>query len=81
MVACVAVTDDPQEPCVGRTFLWNEENAGVGTDEELAVIVEEYREEGVRGSVIRARNDRDIVIMYKEAGHLLSNVIDAAIAN
>jgi len=74
MVARVAVTDDPQEPCVGRTFMWSEENAGVGTDEELATIVEEYREEGVRGSVIRVRNDRDIVIMYPEAAHLLSNV-------
>lgn len=75
MVARVAVTDDPQEPCVGRTFMWSEENAGApGSGEELAIIVEEYRKEGVRGSVIRARNDRDIVIMYKEAAHLLSNV-------
>lgn len=74
MVARVAETEDPQEPCVGRTFMWNEENAGTGTDEELAVIVEEYREEGVRGSVVRARNDRDIVVMYAEAAHLLSNV-------
>lgn len=75
MVARVAVTDDPQEPCVGRTFLWSEDGPGApGSDEELAVLVEEYREENVRGSVIRARNDRDIVVMYKEAAHLLSNV-------
>lgn len=80
MVCRVAETDDPQEPCIGRTFLWVEENNGLGTDEELALIVEEYREDGVRGSVIRARNDRDIVIMYTEAGHLLSNVIDPTIA-
>lgn len=75
MLARVATTDDPREPCVGRTFMWDEENAGTGSDTELALIVEEYREEQVRGSVIRARNDRDIVIMYKEAAHLLSNVI------
>jgi hypothetical protein len=75
MVARVAVTDDPQEPCVGRTFLWSEDGPGApGSDEELAVIVEEYRNEEVRGSVVRARNNRDIVVMYPEAGHLLSNV-------
>ena len=75
MLARVAETDDPQEPCVGRTFIWTGDGPGApGSDEELAVIVEEYREEGVRGSVIRARNDRDIVIMYPQAAHLLSNV-------
>lgn len=76
MLAKVATTDDPQEPCVGRTFIWGGDGPGApGTDEEIAVIVEEYREENRRGSVIRARNDRDIVIMYKEAAHLLSNAI------
>lgn len=74
MVCRVAETDDPQEPCVGRTFMFSEENAGVGSDEELALIAEEYREERVRGSVIRVRNDRHIKVMYAEAGHLLSNV-------
>ncbi len=74
MVCRVAETDDPQEPCIGRTFLWTEENAGPGTDEGMAVLLEEYREEATRGSVLRARNDRDLVVMYKEAGHLLSNV-------
>ncbi|KPK71189.1 MAG: hypothetical protein AMJ84_06500 [Acidithiobacillales bacterium SM23_46] len=76
MVARVATTDDPQEPCVGRMFVWAGDGPGApGTDEELAVVVEEYREEARRGSVIRARNDRDIVIMYPEAAHLLSNAI------
>jgi len=74
MVCRVAETADPQEPCIGRTFMFSEENAGVGSDEELAIIVEEYREERVRGSVIRARNDRDLVVMYPEAGHMLSNI-------
>jgi len=74
MVARVATTDDPQEPCIGRTFMWNEDSAGPGTDEEIAVITEEYRQEGVRGSVIRARTDYDIKIMYPQAGCLLSNV-------
>ncbi|MCX7429018.1 MAG: hypothetical protein NTW96_25750 [Planctomycetia bacterium] len=76
MLARVATSQDPQEPCLGRTFIWSGDGPGApGSGEELAILVEEYREEKVRGSVIRARNDRDIVIMYKEAAHLLSNVI------
>lgn len=76
MVARVAETEDPQEPCVGRTFIWTGDGPGaVGTEEKLALVMEEYRDEAVRGSVIRCRNDRDIVIMYAAAGHLLSNVI------
>lgn len=75
MVCRVATTDDFQEPCVGRTFMWTEENAGaMGTAEELAVIVEEYAENGVRGKVIRARNDRQVKVIYPEAGHLLTGV-------
>jgi len=76
MVAKVAITDDPQEPCVGRTFMWSEDGPGApGSDESIAVMVEEYREENRRGSVLRARSDYDIVVMYPEAAHLLSNVI------
>lgn len=75
MVARVAMTDDPAEPCIGRTFIWNEDGPGSpGADDEIAVVVEEYREEKVRGSVIRARNDRDIVIQHAAAGHLLTAV-------
>ena len=76
MVARVAETEDPQEACVGRTFIWDGDGPGAaGTEEALALITEEYRDEGVRGSVMRVRNDRHIKIMYPEAGHLLSNVI------
>lgn len=76
MLARVATSDDPQEPCIGRTFIFSGDGPGSpGTEEELAVIAEEYREESRRGSVIRARNNRDIVVMYAEAGHLFSNAI------
>jgi len=75
MVCRVAETNDPKEPCIGRTFMWSEENAGLGSDEELAIITEEYREEKVRGSVLRARYDRDIKVMYAEAGHLLTTIL------
>jgi hypothetical protein len=75
MLARVAETEDPQEPCIGRTFIWTGDGPGApGTDEELAVIIEEYREERLRGSVIRARNDRQIVMMYPQAGYLLTGV-------
>lgn len=79
MVARVAETEDPREPCIGRTFIFTGDGPGsVGTGEELAMIMEEYREEKVRGSVMRARNNRDLVVMYPEAGHLLSNAITIA---
>ncbi len=75
MVARVAETDDPREPCIGRTFMWSEDGASApGTEEEIAVLVEEYREEWRRGSVIRARTNYDLEIMYPEAGFLLTNI-------
>jgi hypothetical protein len=43
---------DITEPCIGRTFLWNE---GAGAE----LIVEEYRDESVRSDVIRNRHDVD----------------------
>ena len=75
MVARVAEGDDPREPCIGRTFIWPEDGAtAAGSDEEIAVLVEEYREEGVRGSVIRARTNYDLQVMYPDAGCLLTGV-------
>lgn len=41
---------DVIEPCIGRTFLWNE-----GAAQE--VIVEEYYEEQVRSRILRVRHD------------------------
>lgn len=75
MVCRVAESDDPRESCIGRTFIWDGDGPGApGDGGKLAVIMEEYREEKVRGTVYRARNNRDIVVMYAQAGHLLSNV-------
>lgn len=74
MVCRVAEGDDPRESCIGRTFIWDGDSyAAPGDGGRLAVLIEEYREESVRGTVYRARNNRDIVIMYPQAGHLLSN--------
>ena len=40
-------------------------------------MVESYREEAVRGEVIRVRHDTAEVVLYKEAAHLLSNITTA----
>ena len=46
------ISDSPNitEPCLGRTFLWTEESGG-------GHIVESYRDEAIRGDVIRVRHD------------------------
>lgn len=68
MVCRVAVTNDMREPCVARTFHWSDDGSSIGG------TVEEYEEPGVRGKVIRVRHDTDEVVMYAQAGHLLSNI-------
>ena len=74
MLGRFAVTDDPAETCIGRTIMFSEESAGPGTDEPIAVTMEEYRDEPVRGSVMRSRTDYDLVVIFKECGHLLTNI-------
>src|SRR5262245_34795736 len=64
MVAVVADEADALEtPCVGRTFLWV-------PDSPNPVTVEMYREEQVRGDVVRARHSTDEVILDKNFGFL-----------
>lgn len=68
MVARVATSSDMREPCIARTFHWGADGSTVGG------TVESYRDEVVRGDIIRVRHDVDEIVMYKEAGHLLSNI-------
>jgi hypothetical protein len=68
MVCKVAESDDFREPCIGRTFHWGEDGSEIGG------LIETYREETVRGSIVRVRHDVDEVVLYAAAGHLLSNV-------
>ena len=68
MVCRIATGNDMREPCVGRTFHWSNDGSSIGG------TVESYRDEIIRGNVIRVRHDVDEVILYPEAGHLLSNV-------
>lgn len=68
MLCRVAVTDDLSEPCIGRTIHW-------GDDGSMAEgRVESYREERLRGDVVRVRHQVDEKTMYIQAGHLFSNV-------
>lgn len=68
MVCRIATSPDMREPCIGRTFHWGEDGSSIGGS------VETYRDEIIRGNVVRVRHDVDEVLLYKEAGHLLSNV-------
>lgn len=67
MVCKVATSGDFREPCIGRCFHWSEDGSSIGG------TVESYREEALRSDVIRVRHDVDEIVLYPEAGHLLSN--------
>lgn len=65
MIARINLPGDSLEaPGLGRIFRWTQEVA-----EEL--LVESYREENLRGDIIRCRHDVDEVINGAEFGHLL----------
>ncbi len=74
MVCRVAETDDFSEPCIGRTFMFADDGPTGSRDDELAILVEEYREEGRRGSILRARTYWDARVILPEAGHLITGV-------
>jgi hypothetical protein len=65
MVARVCTTNDIREPGLGRTFHWSGDGSSIGG------AVESYRDETVRGDVIRVRHDTDEKIHYVECGFLL----------
>lgn len=68
MVCKVATSQDFREPCIGRTFHWADDGSSIGG------TVETYRDETVRGDVVRVRHDTDEIVLYAQAGHLLSNI-------
>ncbi len=68
MVCVVANSNDMRQPCIGRTFHWSADGSSItGT-------VETYRDETIRGDVVRIRHDVDELLLYAQAGHLLSNI-------
>lgn len=68
MVCKVATSGDFREPCIGRTFHWSGDGSSIGG------TVENYRDESVRADIIRVRHDVDEIVLYAQAGHLLSNI-------
>lgn len=50
MLTRISNSPNITEPCIGRTFLWTEESGG-------GHVVESYRDEEIRGDVIRVRHD------------------------
>ena len=61
-------SDDIEEPCIGRCFHWSEDGAEPGG------TVEQYREERVRGEVIRVRHEVQEKILYVPTAHLITGV-------
>ncbi len=68
MVCKVATSVDMREPCIGRCFHWSADGSSIGG------TVETYRDEPVRANIVRVRHDVDEIVLYPEAGHLLSNI-------
>jgi len=61
-------SNDIRRPTVARIFHWGEDGSTIGG------TVESYRDESKRSDIIRVRNQTDEKLLYKQAGHLLSNI-------
>jgi len=72
LLAKIAVTDNPAEPCIGRTIIWSDE--GVMDGDDLGVILESYYEDRNRTNWFRARTDYVIKMLYTSMGWMLTNV-------
>jgi len=56
-----------KEPAYGRTFLWQE-------DAPQEVVVESYREEARRATIVRARQHVDEAVIFSGAKYVLGNI-------
>lgn len=72
MLTITANSEDYTDPCIGRTFRWDEESGGG----EGGTIVEQYRSEPNRSDIFRVRHDSDerLLMSYNDAGGIQSNV-------
>lgn len=66
LVGKIATTNDVKEPCVGRTFHWS------GDGSQPLGTIETYRDETVRGDVVRVRHQVQEKVMYAATGHLIT---------
>lgn len=62
---------DLEEPCIGRTFYWQEDG---GADEDMEPVVEDYRDEAKRADIYRVRHDVDECFVFTGAGYLLTGI-------
>jgi len=70
MLARVATTNNPEEPCIARTIHWSEDGSQIGG------TIEMYYEDASRGDIVRVRHETEEKVFYTALGHLFSNVID-----
>lgn len=68
MLCRVATTNNIVEPCVARTFHYSADGSQIGG------TMETYRDEKIRGDVVRCRHEVQSKVMYVECAHLLSNI-------
>lgn len=68
MICRIATTNNIKEPCVGRTIHWGKDGSKIGC------AMETYRDEKVRGDVVRARHEVQELVIEKNFGHLLTNI-------
>jgi hypothetical protein len=66
LIARIARTIDPREPCVGRIFNYDADGGSIGG------TVEAYRDEPKRSEIVRVRNQTDEHLLYSAAGYLLT---------
>lgn len=69
LVTVTATDNDIRRPCLGRTFHWGGDGSVPGG------MAESYRDETVRGDVIRVRQQVDEKILYLTCGQLLTGVL------
>ena len=67
MLCVTNANADLKAPCVGRTFKWV-------ADAPENTMVESYREEAIRSTVIRCRQHTDEEIILTAAAYLFDNV-------
>lgn len=74
LVRIATDSNDVQEPCVGRTFLWTEDSAS-------NPVVEQYRNEDIRSDVFRVRHHTDECLLksYDKDGNVVSNISAACV--
>jgi hypothetical protein len=72
LFARVATGANPNERCIGRTIMWDQESA-TGNGGQMGVIAETYYEDARRGGVLRRRTDWGLKTLMVECGYLFSN--------